>query len=125
MMNRFAIAFLAATSLVFGVTSEPAGAPPSDIDPAISAALQKDGVRIKDGARTLMELWFVSAAPSGPQTAETNVSLGTVPHGALLGVVRFPDKGMDRRGQALKPGVYTGRLGFFPPDGNHQGVAEQ
>ena len=125
MMTRFAIAFLTVASFAFGHTSEPAGAPPSDLDPAVSAALQKEGVRIKDGAKTVMELWFVNAAPSGAKTSEANVSLGTVPHGSLLAVVRFTDKGADRRGQGLKPGIYTARLSFFPPDGNHQGVSEQ
>ena len=125
MMNRFAVAFLAAASLAFGHTAESAGAPPAELDPAVAAVLQKDGIRIKDGAKTVMELWFVSAAPSGPQTTETNVSLATVPHGSLLAVVRYPEKGADRRGQGMKPGVYTARLSFFPPDGNHQGVSEQ
>jgi hypothetical protein len=125
MMNRFAVALLAASTLAFGHTAEPAGAPPSDLDPAVAAVLQKEGVRIKDGAKTVMELWFVNSAPSGPQTSETNVTLGTIPHGSLLGVVRFPEKGADRRGQGMKPGVYTARLSFFPPDGNHQGVSEQ
>lgn len=125
MMNRFAVAFLASALLAFGHTAESAGAPPSEVDPAVAAVLQKDGVRIKDGAKTVMELWFVNAAPSGPQTAESNVSLTTVPHGSLLAVVRYPEKGADRRGQGMKPGVYTARLSFFPPDGNHQGVSEQ
>ena len=125
MMNRFAITLLAAAALAFSHTAEPAGAPPADLDPAVAALLQKEGVRIKDGAKTVMELWFVSAAPSGPQTSESNVTLGTIPHGALLGVVRFPEKGADRRGQGMKPGIYTARLSFFPPDGNHQGVSEQ
>ena len=125
MMNRYAIALLAAATLAFSHTAESAGAPPSDLDPAVAAVLQKEGVRIKDGAKIVMELWFVNAAPSGPQTSESNVTLGTIPHGALLGVVRFPEKGADRRGQGMKPGVYTARLSFFPPDGNHQGVSEQ
>ena len=124
MMNRFAVVLLAAASLALGHTAESAGAPPAEAG-AHAAVLQKDGVRIKDGAKTVMELWFVNAAPSGPATSESNVSLGTVPHGSLLAVVRFPEKGADRRGQGIKPGVYTARLSFFPPDGNHQGVSEQ
>ena len=124
MMNRFAVVLLAAASFALGHTAESAGAPPAEAG-AHAALLQKDGVRIKDGANTVMELWFVNAAPSGPATSEANVSLGTVPHGSLLAVVRFPEKGADRRGQVIKPGVYTARLSFFPPDGNHQGVSEQ
>lgn len=127
MMTRFAIALFALAGLAVAadVTAESAGAPPSDLDPAITGVLQKEGVRIKEGGNTAMELWFLESAPQGPETSEVNVTIKTVPHGALLGVVRFPDKGSDRRGQAIKPGVYTARLSFFPPDGNHQGVAEQ
>lgn len=125
-MTRFAIALLSLTSLVFAAhTYESAGAPPAGIDPAISALLQKEGVRIKDGDKNVMELWFVNELPKGEPTSQPNVSLTTIPHGSLMGVVRFADRGQDRRGQTLKPGVYTLRLSYFPPDGNHQGVSEQ
>jgi hypothetical protein len=125
MMTKFAIALLACAGVVVGHTAESAGAPPAELDPAVAAVLQKEGIRIKDGAKNVMELWFVNSVPAGSATTEANVSLTTIPHGSLLGVVRFADKGADRRGQPLKPGVYTLRLSFFPPDGNHQGVSEQ
>ncbi|MEJ7608761.1 MAG: hypothetical protein WKF37_21445, partial [Bryobacteraceae bacterium] len=64
-------------------------------------------------------------APSGSKNTEENVSLTSVPQGSLLGVIRYPEKGADRRGQGLKPGTYTMRLSFFPPNGDHQGVAPQ
>ena len=48
-----------------------------------------------------------------------------IPHGALLGVVRFPANGADRRGQTIKPGLYTLRYSLFPVNGDHQGVAPQ
>jgi hypothetical protein len=63
--------------------------------------------------------------PSGPNTGETSVTLPTIPPGALLGVLRFPAKGSDRRGQTIAPGVYTLRYGNYPINGNHQGVAPQ
>jgi hypothetical protein len=125
MMKRIALAFATAAVLAFGHTAEPAGPPPSEVDPAIAAVLQKDGVRIKDGNKTVMELWFRNSVPTGAATTESNVSMTTVPHGTLMGVVRFPERGADRRGQVVKPGVYTLRLSYFPPDGNHQGVSEQ
>jgi hypothetical protein len=125
MMKRFSLAFLTAAVLAFGHTAEPAGPPPSEVDPAITAVLQKDGVRIKDGNKTVMELWFRNSAPTGAATTESNVSFTNLPHGSLIGVLRFPERGADRRGQTIKPGVYTLRLSYFPPDGNHQGVSEQ
>ena len=45
--------------------------------------------------------------------------------GALLGAIRFTGTGADRRGQQLKPGVYTLRYSLYPVDGAHQGVAPQ
>jgi hypothetical protein len=123
-MNKLAVALLAVAGATFAHTAEPAGPAPAEAG-AFAGALQKDGVRIKDGTKTVMELWFVNAVPQGAKTAEDNVTLATVPHGALMGVARFPERGSDRRGQTIKPGVYTMRLIFFPQNGDHQGVAPQ
>jgi hypothetical protein len=43
----------------------------------------------------------------------------------LIGILRFPSQGADRRGQVIKPGVYTMRYSDYPVDGAHQGVAPQ
>lgn len=101
---------------------ENAGAPPADLAPAVRDALQKDGARVAGPNGAVCEVWFRAAAPEG-SNSEQNVSFKDLPHGALLGIVRFPGKAADRRGQALKPGVYTMRLSFFPVDGAHQGIA--
>lgn len=114
-----------AASFVLALTTEPAGAPPSDLNPTVSGTLQKDGLRILDGKKIVMEIWLRSTAPKGSPSTEDAVSLTSVPHGSLMGVARFPERGSDRRGQAIKPGVYTLRLSFFPPNGDHQGVAPQ
>jgi len=49
----------------------------------------------------------------------------TISQGALLGALRFPGKGSDRRGQTIKPGAYTLRYSLQPVNGDHQGVAPQ
>ncbi len=102
---------------------ESAGAPPSEVSPAIRDALQKDGAKITGPNGTVCEVWFRTQVPSA-QNSEQNVSFTDVVQGTLLGVVRFPVKGTDRRGQAIQPGVYTMRLSFYPADGAHQGVAQ-
>jgi hypothetical protein len=124
-MIRLACASLLFIATMFAHTTEPAGAPPSGTDPAITGVLQKDGVRVKDGAKTVMEFWFRSAMPGGQPSGAPNVTLPEVPHGALMGVVRFPEKYSDRRGQSIKPGVYTMRFSFYPENGDHQGAAPQ
>ncbi len=105
---------------------EAGGPPPEELDPAIRQALTQTGQKIlKSDGSVYCELWLRASAPSGPPTSEQNVSLTTVPHGALLGAIRFHARGQDRRGQPIAAGVYTLRFSLFPPDGNHQGVAPQ
>ena len=77
-----------------------------------------------DGA-VFCEVWFRNSAPGGGKSAEEGVSLPTIPHGALMGAIRFPAQGSDRRGQTIKPGVYTLRYSQHPVNGDHLGVAPQ
>jgi hypothetical protein len=53
------------------------------------------------------------------------VSLPNIPQGSLLGAIRFPAKGVDRRGNPIAAGVYTLRYSNYPQNGDHQGVAPQ
>ena len=124
-MNKLLLSCLLAAASALSQTAEPAGPPPSDVNPAIAAAVQKEGVRVMEGKKAVMEIWFRNAAPTGAKNAEQNVTLSSIPHGAFMGLVRFPERGSDRRGQTVKPGLYTMRLSFFPPNGDHQGVAPQ
>ena len=127
MRSAARIAFLAAAGvLAFGqYKSEPAGPPPADVAPGIQQTVQKDGVRITGPKGTVCEIWLRTTAPSGPKSGESDLTLPTIPHGSLLGVIRYPEKGSDRRGTAIKPGVYTLRYSDYPVDGAHQGVAPQ
>jgi hypothetical protein len=105
---------------------ESAGPPPSGLPAAIAGTLQKDGSKIVAGNGTAFcEVWLRSSVPSGPKTTEDGVTLPTIPQGSLLGVLRFPARGADRRGQNIKPGVYTLRYALQPVNGDHQGVAPQ
>ena len=105
--------------------AESAGPPPPDLPASVSAILQKEGSKVVAGSTTFCEVWFRSAAPSGPKSTEEGVSLPTIPQGALLGALRFPGRGSDRRGQNIKAGVYTLRYSLHPVNGDHQGVAPQ
>jgi len=124
LVQTIAAAVLFAASGFAQYKVESAGAPPSEAA-ALSSALAKEGVKvIKPDGSPLCELWFVSAEPQGG-SAEQNTTWSSVPHGALLGVVRVPARWSDRRGQTIKPGVYTMRYSYFPMNGDHQGVAPQ
>jgi hypothetical protein len=103
---------------------EGAGAPPAEVA-ALAGSLGKEGVKVlKDDGSVLCEMWFVTTIPSGGATEESASFAGT-PTGAFFGVARFPVRHSDRRGQTIKPGIYTMRYGLFPLNGDHQGVAPQ
>lgn len=117
---------LAALAVHAQYKAQPAGEPPAEIAPAVLAALNKTGTKIvAANGSTFVEIWLRAEAPPGPGSGEPNVSLPMIPAGALLGVVRFPSKGADRRGQTIAAGVYTLRYGNYPMNGDHQGVAPQ
>ncbi|MGH9675297.1 MAG: hypothetical protein ACRD44_19165, partial [Bryobacteraceae bacterium] len=121
-----ALALLSASYAFAQYKVEPAGPPPAELAPAISALLTKAGHKViaPDG-KVWCEVWFVAKEPTGPKSAESDVSWATVPHGSIIGAIRWPAPGNDRRGQMIKPGVYTLRHSLFPINGDHQGVAPQ
>ncbi len=124
-MKKVFLSILVAATAAFGqYTSEAAGAPPSEAS-AFEAVLQSEGVKISGSSGPVMDFWFVKEMPGGAMAPEENATLTDVPPGAFLGVVRFPAAGQDRRGQQIKPGVYTIRYSLFPIDGAHLGVEPQ
>ncbi len=105
---------------------EPAGAPPSDLAPAIASALSQQGYKISAANGSVYcEIWFRSALPAGPKSSEDNVAFPTIPQGALIAAIRFPAQAADRRGQQIKAGTYTLRYSDFPVNGDHLGVSPQ
>jgi hypothetical protein len=126
-MHRFILSLTLAASAVFAqYKSEPTGAPPSELASAIGQALEPHGTKIvsSDG-KIYCEVWFRTSLPAGPKSSEESVTLPTIPHGTLLGAIRFPAQAADRRGQSIKPGVYTLRYSLQPLNGDHLGVSPQ
>ena len=105
---------------------EPIGAAPPELAPAFASNVQQTGYKVvAPNGSTFCEIWFRNTLPGGPKSAEESVAFPTIPQGALLGVIRFPGQGADRRGQGIKPGIYTLRYSLYPVNGDHQGVAPQ
>ena len=121
----FILAALAAGTVFAQYKSEAAGEPPPELAPAISKALEQQGTKITGSNGVFCEVWFRTALPAGPKSSEESVTLPTIPHGTLLGAIRFPAQGADRRGQPIKPGVYTLRYSLQPLNGDHLGVSPQ
>ncbi|MBI3472283.1 MAG: hypothetical protein HY013_13085 [Candidatus Solibacter usitatus] len=125
-MRRTILVSLLASAALAQYTVESAGAPPADVPPAFAGLLQKEGAKVLAAGAVVCEVWFRQAVPSGPKVAEEGVTNAAIPHGAFMGLLRFSGKGgSDRRGQNIKPGLYTLRFSYYPINGDHQGVAPQ
>ncbi|MGA2272853.1 MAG: hypothetical protein ABSH00_04805 [Bryobacteraceae bacterium] len=96
----------------------------SGLPAAYSSALQTQGYRVTGPNGAWCEIWFRNSVPTGAKPTDDAIVF-PIPQGALVGVLRFPSDGSDRRGQTIKAGVYTMRYSDFPVDGSHQGVAPQ
>ncbi len=114
---------LAGVAAAADYRTEPAGPPPAEAA-ALVSALAADGIKVvKPDGGALCSFWFAREAAKEGEP-EQNATWGA-PHGTFLGVVRVESRWSDRRGQPIRPGVYTLRLSFFPMNGDHQGVAPQ
>jgi len=105
---------------------EAGAALPSDVPAPFASLMAKQGYKVQGpGGSTFCEVWFRSSLPWGPKSSEQSVAFPTLPHGTLVGILRFPGQGADRRGQQIKAGTYTLRYSIYPVNGDHQGVAPQ
>ena len=89
-----------------------------------ASAIQTAGYRVSGPSGVWCEVWLAKNLPVGAKPADDAISFG-IAQGTLIGVLRFPAKGADRRGQVIPAGVYTLRYSQFPVDGAHSGVAPQ
>jgi hypothetical protein len=98
--------------------------PAPGVPAAFAAELAGTGYRVVGPSGPWCEIWFRKSIPTGAKPADQAIAF-PIAQGTLLGVLRFPGTGSDRRGQQLKAGTYTLRYSTFPTDGAHQGVAPQ
>lgn len=99
-------------------------APPDGLPAGMADMIEAQAVFAKgpDG-KIAVEFWPRTAAFDGDLVSGFGIRFESMPEGAFLGVVRFPESGSDFREQGVKPGVYTMRYSLHPEDGNHMGVA--
>ena len=115
---------LLATAWAQDYKLEPISAQPAGIPVPFAAMLQPQGYRVTGPNGPWCEVWFRSAIPVGAKPSDEAIVF-PIPQGALVGILRFPSDGSDRRGQTIKAGIYTMRYSDYPVDGAHQGVAPQ
>jgi hypothetical protein len=103
---------------------EPVATAAPGLPPAYASVIQTQGFRVNGASGPWCEVWLTKSLPLGAKPDDAAVSFG-IAQGTLLGLIRFPGKGADRRGQVIPAGVYTLRYSQFPVDGSHSGVAPQ
>jgi hypothetical protein len=125
-MMKQAALLLSLTAFAFAqdYKLEPISTPPPGLPAAYASEIQTSGYRVTGPSGPWCEVWFRKTIPTGAKPADQTVAL-PIAQGTLLGILRFPKEGADRRGQVIKAGVYTLRYSNFPTDGAHQGVAPQ
>jgi hypothetical protein len=90
---------------------------------AIRDALEPKGVRVLDDkGAAVCEVWFSKEIPASDNDVP-GASFGQIPEGAFIGVINFPSRTSDFRGQGIKAGFYTLRFGLILQDGNHLGAS--
>jgi len=129
MKNRrvllFGLFLLAAFSAVAqDYKLEPLATAAPGLPAAYASIIQPQGFRVNGGGGAWCEVWLAKSLPVGAKPEDAAISFG-IAQGTLIGVIRFPAKGADRRGQVIPTGVYTLRYSNFPVDGAHSGVAPQ
>ena len=103
---------------------EPIATPPPDLPGSFASLIQTQGYRVVGPKGPWCEVWFRKDIPTGAKPSDDSIVF-PIAQGTLVGVIRFPGNGEDRRGQTIKPGLYTLRYSNYPVDGAHQGVAPQ
>jgi hypothetical protein len=103
---------------------EPIATAAPGLPAAYAALIENGGYRITGPSGPWSEIWFRKSIPAGAKPAD-NAIVFPIAQGTLLGILRFPATGADRRGQTIKPGIYTLRYALQPVDGAHVGAAPQ
>jgi len=117
--SLFTVPVLAQTYKLEPISSGAPGLPP-----AYAALIDNQGYRVVGPSGPWCEIWFRKSIATGAKSSEAAIVL-PIEQGTLIGILRFPGEGYDRRGQTVKAGVYTLRYSNYPVDGAHQGVAPQ
>src|SRR5579883_2178049 len=95
---------------------EPVSTAAPDLPAAYASLMQTEGYRVTGPKGPWCEVWLRKSIPTGAKSSDDAIVF-PIAQGTLIGVIRFPGNGEDRRGQTIKPGVYTLRYSDYPVDG--------
>lgn len=103
---------------------EPGVAIPDDVPEGVKALVKSEGISVKNPeGKVTAEYWVREKPFEGEPTNGFGIRMETIPEGALIALVNFPDGDSDYREQSIPAGMYTVRFALHPEDGNHMGVA--
>jgi hypothetical protein len=124
LLSVFSVLSCAALASAQQYKLEPVASAAPDMPAGYSQVINPKGYRIVGPSGPWCEIWLRQSLPAGPKPSDGAIAL-PLAQGTLIGVLRFPATASDRRGQTIKPGLYTLRYSLYPVDGAHQGVAPQ
>src|ERR1700680_1071947 len=105
MIKRLAILFVfALLSFAQDYKLEAIGTAVPGLPAAYAPVIQTSGYRVAGPAGPWCEVWFRKTIPTGSKPSDDSIAL-PIAQGTLIGILRFPGQGTDRRGQVIKPGV--------------------
>ncbi len=116
---------MAATAQDLRVEVLQQAAPAEGLSSELAQQLADKGFRVLRGSnRTVCEIWPTKEFAIREGFSPTSKVIYPFEVGQFLGVIRFPRKGEDFRGQQIPSGVYTLRYALQPEDGNHVGTSD-
>jgi hypothetical protein len=98
--------------------------PPKELSAAVKKLLGNSTLQFYDPSGALVcEIWLSKELPADatPEQIKNGLTYRELKETTVVGAVRFDQAWQDYRKQKVKAGVYTLRLGFQPPDGDHSG----
>ncbi len=99
------------------------GSTPAALAEPIAHALVSPGYQINRNGAAYCEIWVRASLPSGGASSEAKTTITGIAAGTLLGAVQFDVEAKDRRGQVIRPGLYTLRYGIMPANSDHEGAS--
>jgi hypothetical protein len=98
----------AASALAQNYKTAVAAAPPGEVPEGIRGVLDPNGVKVTTSRGFLFtELWLRSAPVVDSMSLGEALEKGSIPEGALIGVIHYASPGADVHGKGFKPGFYT------------------
>ncbi len=96
---------------------------PSGVAPEIGSLLESTGLKVSKGSSPVCEIWLAKEWPIAADGKTGGEVIYPLTPGQFIGVIRYPRKTEDFRGQEIAAGTYVMRYGQQPIDGAHVGTS--